>query len=69
MKAYIPALEEKLTLGVKNTHLLLLTLESKHTVQTIMMEYIEIAELHPTALVLKLDDIGPTLRLNTANAF
>lgn len=54
---------------MKKTQLLLLTVESKHTVLTIPMECVEIAELHPTALILELEDIGPTLRLNTQNAF
>ena len=54
---------------MKKTQLLLLTVESKHTVLTIPMECVEIAGLHPTALILELEDIGPTLRLNTQNAF
>ena len=33
------------------------------------MDDVEVAELHPTALVLQLDEIGPTLRLNTPNAY
>lgn len=42
VKGYIPGLEEKLVLGIKNSHSLLLTTESKHIVQSFGMEMITI---------------------------
>lgn len=38
IKKYVPGLEEKIILGIKRTHILLLTVESKHIVQSFPLE-------------------------------
>lgn len=65
IKTYIPGLEEKIILGVKTSHILLLTPESKHIMQSFTLDTVELTEVHPTALILQVSNIGPALRLNT----
>jgi hypothetical protein len=33
------------------------------------MDIINVAEIHPTSIILQIENIGPTLRLDTQSAF
>ena len=56
-------------LGVKKSALLFLTIASKHTIQSFALDSVELVEVHPKAILLKIEGIPTAIRLMTSQGY
>lgn len=50
----IPGAEDCMVLGVKKTGIMFMTPNNKHIIQSFIIDIVELIEVHPTAIVLKI---------------